>query len=182
VVVAGAVAVILLTATLHGSTVNAGEGGPTIPSVVPVELRVPAAGIDASVQDVGVDDDGSMGIPTNFSDVAWFSPGYAPGEFGHAVFDGHVSNVDSAAVFFNIEDLFPGARIYVTGGDGIVLTFQVSDVESYGLDGAPMQAIFGPSNWPEVVLITCGGGWHEDTHLFDHRTVVYAPLLDAPNP
>jgi sortase A len=181
-VAAGFLAFILLVVSLRSSTVNAGEAGPAIPTVMPVELQVPAAGIDASVQDVGVNDDGSMGVPNNFSDVAWFSPGYEPGEFGHAVFDGHVSNVDSAAVFFNVEDLFPGARIYVTGDDGTVLTFQVSDVESYILDGAPMQNIFGPSDWPEVVLITCGGGWHEDTHLFDHRTVVYAPLLDAPSP
>jgi hypothetical protein len=160
----------------------AGSGGPAIPAVTPIELRVPAVGIDASVQNVGVDDDGSMGVPSNFSDVAWFAPGYQPGEFGHAVFDGHVSNIDSAAVFYNVEDLWPGARIYVTGNDGTVLTFQVDDVESYQLDSAPMHAIFGPSDWPAVVLITCGGGWHEDTHLFDHRTVVYSQLLDISSP
>jgi hypothetical protein len=150
-----------------------------IPAIVPVQLRVPAVGIDASVQDVGVTDDGSMDVPSNFSDVAWFAQGYQPGEFGHAVFDGHVSNVDSAAVFYNVENLLPGARIYVTGSDGTVLMFQVSAIESYGLDVAPLDSMFGPSDWPEVVLITCGGGWHEDTHLFDHRTVVYARLMSV---
>jgi len=141
-----------------------------------MKLRIPAAGIDAAVQRVGVADDGSMGVPSNFADVAWFSPGYRPGEFGRAVFDGHVSNVESAAVFFHVEDLAPGARIYVTGDVGTLLTFQVTRVESYPLDGAPLAQIFGASDWPEVVLITCGGGWHEDVHLFDHRTVVYSSL------
>ena len=157
----------------------AGPDVESIPSIRPVELRVPAAGIDATVQVVGFAHDGSMDVPSNFADVAWFSPGYQPGEFGHAVFDGHVSNVDSAAVFFYVEDLFPGAKIFIRGDDGTVLTFQVSDIESYGLDAAPLDSMFGPSDWPEVVLITCGGGWHEDVHLFDHRTVVYAMFVSV---
>lgn len=183
--VAAAIALLCIAgplAQIRVAPALAGEIPDSIPSVFPVKLRVPVIGIDASVQDVGVTDDGSMDVPNNFSDVAWFSAGYQPGEFGHAVFDGHVSNVESAAVFFNVEDLFPGANIYVTGSDGTVLTFQVSDVESYGLDVAPLDSMFGPSDWPQVVLITCGGGWHEDTHLFDHRTVVYSQLMSVSSP
>jgi sortase A len=157
----------------------AGGDQPSFPAVTPVNLRVPAAGINAFVQQVGTADDGSMDVPSNFSDVAWFSPGYKPGEFGRAVFDGHVSNVDSAAVFFYVEDLTPGAKIIVTGDDGSALTFQVSSVRSYPMDSAPLDEIFGPSDWPQIVLITCGGEWHEDIHLFDHRTVVYASLVDV---
>jgi len=163
---------------LHVSPAVANDGTDRIiPIIKPVELRVPAAGIDATVQQVGMADDGSMDVPSNFTDVAWFSPGYAPGEFGNAVFDGHVSNIDSEAVFFYVEDLRPGATIYINGDDGTVLSFRITDVESYGLDSAPLDRIFGPSDWPGLVLITCGGGWHEDLHLFDHRTVVYASLF-----
>jgi sortase A len=160
-------------------SIAADDDSPPISAVVPVELRVPAAGIDAHVQQVGTTDDGSMDVPSNFSDVAWFAPGYRPGEYGSAVFDGHVSNVDSAAVFFYVEDLAPGNKVYVKGDDGTELMFQVTAVKSYPLDGAPMDEIFGSTDWPRLALITCGGDWHEDIHLFDHRTVVYASLVSV---
>jgi sortase (surface protein transpeptidase) len=158
----------------------AAPAAPAVPAISdPVELRVPAAGIDAAVESVGTEPDGSMGVPSNFSDAAWFSEGYLPGQDGRAVFDGHVSSVNAAAVFFHVEDLPVGAKVVVTGADGTELTFRVTDVEQYPMDSTPMDVIFGPSDRPEVVLITCGGGWHEDVHLFDHRTVAYAALAGS---
>jgi sortase A len=151
----------------------------SVPVINPVELRIPAIGVDANVQDVALAPDGSMDIPSNFTDVAWYTLGYAPGQAGNAVFDGHVSSTDAAGVFFNIQDLVPGNLVSVIGDDGTVLTFQVDDVESYPLDSAPVDTIFGSTGVPQIVLITCGGDWHPDVHLFDHRTVVYAPLVSV---
>jgi sortase A len=148
----------------------------------PVELRIPSLGVDAAVQSVGVEADGSMGIPSNFEDVAWFASGYKPGEDGRAVFDGHVSSTDAAAVFYHVEDLRRGSRIYVTDEDGVELTFQVTEVDSYPLDRTPVDTIFAGTDWPQVVLITCGGEWHPDVQLFDHRTVVYASLVTPESP
>jgi len=165
-------------ALFHAHVVAAGDM-PNAAITDPVELRVPDAGIDAAVESVGMNSDGSMGVPSNFSDAAWFADGYLPGQDGHAVFDGHVSSVDAAAVFFYVEDLHLGAPVFVTGADGTVLTFKVTDVEQYPLDATPMDNIFGASDRPEVVLITCGGDWHEDVHLFDHRTVAYASLAGS---
>ncbi len=176
---AGLVAVMLGLTVRTPALADSAATPPGVSAVAPVELRVPAAGIDASVQDVSTTDDGSMDVPSNFTDVAWYAPGYKPGQLGHAVFDGHVSNVESAAVFFYVEDLSPGDSIYVRGDGGTTLQFVVTDIESYPLDGTPLDQIFGPSDWPQVVLITCGGDWHPDVHLFDHRTVVYASLVPA---
>lgn len=180
--VAASIAALALLGISPPALAGSGGAAAGIPEIRPVELSVPAIGIDAAVQDVGMATDGSMDVPDNFTDVAWFSPGYEPGDFGHAVFDGHVSNVDSAAVFFNVEDLETGASIYVTGDDGTTLRFEVTDLEFYPLDNTPMDQIFGASDWPEVVLITCGGDWHPDVHLFDQRVVVYASLVDAASP
>jgi len=172
-------AILGMGAVLVRAHVVAAGDMPSVAIADPVELRVPDAGIDAAVESVGTNPDGSMGVPSNFSDAAWFSEGYQPGQDGHAVFDGHVSSVDAAAVFFHVEDLHRGAQVFVTGADGTILTFQVTDVEQYPLDATPMDNIFGASQLPEVVLITCGGNWHEDVHLFDHRTVAYASLTQS---
>ena len=113
--VLSAMLALILLLIPSGIGVNAGSDGPSIPAIAPVRLRVPAAGINATVQWVGTTDDGSMDVPSNFSDVAWFSPGFRPGDYGSAVFDGHVSNVDSEAVFFYVEDLKTGGQ---RDGDG----------------------------------------------------------------
>lgn len=174
------VASLIVLSALMRAPALADNGPPAdIPAINPVELQIPAIGVDANVQDVGLTADGDMDIPSNFTDVAWFAPGYQPGAAGNAVFDGHVSSTDAAAVFFNVQDLVAGNLINVTGDAGTVLTFQVDDVESYPLDSAPVDTIFGNTGWPQVVLITCGGDWHPDVHLFDHRTVVYAPLVSV---
>ncbi|MGI8549529.1 MAG: class F sortase [Dehalococcoidia bacterium] len=173
-----AVALIMLTGMSYAPLLADSEA-PQIPAIYPVALAVPSIGIDANVQYVGVADDGSMDIPSNFEDAAWYQPGYLPGQPGNAVFDGHVSSTAAEAVFFHVQDLKIGARISVTGADGTVLTFQVAEVEMYALDSAPVAKIFGSTGWPQVVLITCGGDWHPDLHLFDHRTVVYAPLASV---
>lgn len=174
--IAPVIAALALGLFLVTSPALADNSG-SVPALNPVELQIPSIGLDAAIQYVGLSPDGSMDVPSNFTDAAWFSLGYRPGEPGNAVFDGHVSSTDKAAVFFYIEDLKPGALIYVTGDDGTVETFQVSDVESYGLTNPPLDQIFGSTGQPQIVLITCGGAWHPDVHLFDHRTVVYAPLV-----
>lgn len=177
-----AIVLALCLPALQPASLRAGDAGATDQAVGidPVELRVPAAGIDAAVQDVGLEPDGSMGVPSNFEDVAWFSAGYRPGEYGHAVFDGHVSSTDAAAVFYHVEDLHRGQSIYVSGEDGSVLTFRVTDVKSYPMNDTPLDEIFGASERPQLVLITCGGDWHPDIHLFDHRTIVFSSIVSPP--
>src|SRR5438034_1456353 len=55
------------------------------PATPPVRLLVPAIGVDAAVEAVGVDGQGGMGTPARAEDVAWFQPGSRPGDVGDAV-------------------------------------------------------------------------------------------------
>lgn len=150
---------------------------PATPTVInPVELIIPAIGVDANIQDVGLADDGSMGVPVGFTDAAWYDLGVAPGQLGNAVFTGHISSTASPGVFYNIDQLGPGNTIHVIGDDGTEQIYIVQEVDTDSAGSVPLDQIFAPTAQPGVVLITCTGDWDPVAHLFSNRVVVWATL------
>jgi LPXTG-site transpeptidase (sortase) family protein len=143
-----------------------------------VRLKVPSLGVDASVEQVGKKADGSMGTPSAFGNVAWYSPGSKPGAAGNAVFAGHVNNaLTKAGVFSHLSQIKQGARIEVWGKDGRSLDFEVVSIEQYPAETAPAEAVFSTEGSPQIILITCEGDWDAAAHSFDKRLVVVGRLL-----
>ena len=150
---------------------------PVAPTVInPVELIIPAIGVDANIQDVGLADDGTMGVPVGFTDAAWYDLGVAPGQPGNAVFTGHISSTAAPGVFYNIDQLGPGNTIHLIGDDGTEQIYIVQEVDNDSADSVPLDQIFAPTSQPGVVLITCTGDWDPVAHLFSNRVVVWATL------
>ncbi len=151
---------------------------------MPVRLVIPSLHIDAPIEDVAMDDDGSMGSPSTADSVAWFEPGFRPGDPGNAVIAGHVDWVDRAAVFWFVKDLSAGDEVDVVYDDGSQTAFTVDDVENYDDADIPMDEIFGTSDQPHLNLVTCAGVFSHVTHSYNQRTVVYTTLasLDANTP
>ncbi|TME56799.1 MAG: class F sortase, partial [Chloroflexi bacterium] len=54
----------------------------------PVEISIPAQGIDAPVERVGLLTNGAMAVPQFVSDAGWLESGSAPGSVGNAVIGG----------------------------------------------------------------------------------------------
>ena len=155
--------------------------GPAITTLaqplVPARLDIPAIGVHATVEQVVVKADGSMGTPHNFTDVGWYSLGVKPGEPGNAVIDGHVNNaLTTAGVFEHLGDLKAGDYVTVSDTGGHALVYKVGQVERYGADSAPLSDIFATAGPSQLVLITCDGDWVQAKHSFDKRLVVYASL------
>ena len=61
------------------------------PSGLPLRLRVPSIGVDASIEYVGLTKAGAMEVPKLHPNVAWYSLGTRPGDRGSAVIAGHYS-------------------------------------------------------------------------------------------
>jgi len=149
--------------------------GSTTPALVPVRLEIPSIGVDAKVEQVGKKDDGSMGTPSTFGDVAWYAPGSAPGAAGNAVIDGHVNNaLTTAGVFEHLSQIALGDPITVLNASGTPLTYIVTSVQEYPADTAPAASIFATSGPSQLVLITCDGSWVPSEKSFDKRLVVFA--------
>jgi len=148
------------------------------PGDQPARLSIPALTIDASVQEVGINAKGNMGIPSNYQDVAWYKYGTTPGEFGSAVIDGHVDNgLGLDGVFKHLGDIKIGDDVFVETQKGERLHFVVIDIESYPYTATPDDVIFNKADAAYLNLITCEGKWVKSDKTYDERLVVYTALV-----
>lgn len=145
----------------------------------PVRIRIPALGVDAEVQHVGVNAKGNMAVPTNYTDTAWYENGPAPGDRGSAVIAGHVNNgLGLSGVFEHLKDLTVGDDIYIERADGEEVHFVVIGSRVYPYTDAPEEVIFNPSGSARLNLITCDGSWVQEDKTYDQRLVVFTRLAD----
>lgn len=150
----------------------------TLPGDYPVRLEIPSLEIDADVQHVGINADGNMANPSNFTDVGWYKYGPAPGENGSAVLAGHVDNgLGLSGIFKHLDSVSPGDDIYVTTEAGNTLRFEVVSVRSYPYNETPAEIVFNPGGQPRLNLITCAGNWLAQEKTYDERLVVSARFV-----
>jgi len=198
---------VLLTLTLTGSIGTKGYSGPgTVvdvgnigdaltplptptqelppPSDAPImELVIPKYSVDAPVQVKGVDGNNVMQSPDGPTNVAWYDFSAKPGYGSNAVFSGHVDYIHyGAAVFWHLKDLTTGDMIEVHLQDGTVYKYAVVTINSISSDPSEeeLRDIVGPSKTDIVTLITCGGVFSQETHQYDHRTIVRAKRVLEP--
>jgi sortase A len=148
-----------------------------MPGELPERLRIPSLGISAFVRQVGVNAQGNMATPGNFTDVGWYKYGAVPGFMGSAVIDGHVDNALSLdGVFKHLGELKAGDDIYIDTASSTQLHFVVQEVASYLAEDVPLERVFTAKDAAGLNLITCDGTWVQGIKEYDHRLVVYAAL------
>jgi LPXTG-site transpeptidase (sortase) family protein len=168
-----------LTANVNSSGVISVTDTKSQNTSYPARLEIPKIGISAKVQQVGVRKDGSMGVPTNYTDVAWYKNGTLPGQTGSAVISGHQDNgLGTPAVFYKLDQLKVGDDVYMVRADGTKLHFKVVETKVYAYNSKePLNRIFNASNGTYLNLITCAGSWLQSARTNDKRLVVYTQLV-----
>ncbi|MFJ9945499.1 class F sortase [Streptomyces erythrochromogenes] len=152
---------------------------PALAPAVPDRVTIPAIGVDAPLDAVGLDDRGVMREPdfAKPDDAAWYDQGPTPGEAGAAAIVGHMDTPQAPrAVFFRLGELAKDARIQVHRDDGTTAVFAVDRIETFKKDAFPTDKVYGDTDGrPELRLITCGGNLTQDRH-WDSDVVVFAHL------
>jgi hypothetical protein len=164
------------------STATVGLGSSYNGSLNPARLVIPAIGVDAAVQSVGLfwNGNGEMSIPTNFTDVAWYNGGPRPGMPGSAVIDGHLDGHDvKEAVFYRLGDLKPGDLVKVIDGKGNIFTFSVIRLADYDYNASTNDIFSGDTSKARLNLITCAGDWLPSQKLYNQRVVVFTELVSS---
>jgi sortase (surface protein transpeptidase) len=59
-----------------------------------------------------------LDVPKDPDNVGWYKPGTLPGAHGNAVFAGHVDDLTSPAVFYDLHKLVNGDKIIVKDQNG----------------------------------------------------------------
>jgi hypothetical protein len=139
----------------------------------PEWLTVPAAGVSSSLVPLGLTADGQQAVPPleDQHQAGWFEGGPEPGEVGAAVIVGHVNGDGLPGVFANLTDVQAGDTVTVDGR-----TFTVYETATVPKHEFPRDEVYGPTDSPELRLITCGGVFDEAADSYAANVVVFARL------
>jgi Sortase domain len=146
-----------------------------LPSTSPIIVVIKKLGIDAPVEQAGVDRHGNMQVPVNPCDVAWFKTGPAPGAAGDAVLDGHLDWTSGPSVFWNLNKLKRGDEIDVLRAGGTRVRFIVSGLR-YIAHTTVDNGLFSSTGPPMLSLYTCAGTWDARAQTYTQRLIVDAAL------
>ena len=161
-------------------TVTTRDAAPTVvpQRPAPVRLAVPALGVDAPVEPVGVRDDGQMDLPDDVDRLGWYRFGPVPGAEGSAVLAGHVDDADQGlGALAPLRDAEPGAQVGVTDAAGTATRWRVVSREVIGKQALPVDRLFARTGEPRLVLVTCGGPFLPDVGGYRDNVVVVAEPL-----
>lgn len=138
-------------------------------------LTIDKINIRARILPMGINPDNSMQAPVNIFDSGWYDRSAKPGEAGASVIDAHASGPTRQGLFAYLDTLVAGDRVKVERGDGEVLEYEVSAVETVPLDSIDMEKVLRP--YGDVTeglnLITCAGRWLQNQQTYDQRAIVY---------
>lgn len=160
---------------------TAAAGSP-VPTVVPdageapapTLVEVPAIGVRARIVPLGLNGDGSLQVPEDFSQTGWWTGGPEPGEPGAAVIVGHVDSYRGPAVFFRLGELRRGDEILVHRRGGSRVSYVVDHVEQHPKDAFPTDAVYGHSDRVLLRLVTCGGDFDREARSYRDNLIVFA--------
>lgn len=146
--------------------------------ITPSLVEIPAINVSAEVESLGLTESGAMDVPETGDTVGWFHGGTKPGARGNAVMAGHVDDYEGPAIFFELKSLSIGDEVIIYEGDK-KLVFEVTRMESYPYNDAPLQEIFGYTNEQRLNLITCTGEFDREQGTHQERLVVYTQLKNS---
>ncbi|MGH3697598.1 MAG: class F sortase [Pseudonocardiaceae bacterium] len=139
-------------------------------------MTIPGIDVSAGIVPVGLQPDGSLAAPGDFSVAGWYTGGVTPGEPGPAVIVGHVDSHLGPAVFFRLRELVPGQSVVIETANDATLTFIVERIEQHPRDRFPTAEIYGATNQRALRLITCGGEFDRSAGSYRDNIVVFAGL------
>jgi sortase (surface protein transpeptidase) len=138
-----------------------------VPIAKPARLRIPAIGVDASIEEVGVIKDpqtgaSSIDIPHDTMDGAWYNGSVRPGQAGDSLIDGHLDWVAEAnrpagpRVFARLKELKVGDQVIVRTEGNAELHFRVDNSGDLPAGKTP-DWMLARSGLPQLTLVTCEG-------------------------
>ena len=140
---------------------------------------MPSIGVDAYLQNVGVDQHREVAVPNNIHMGGWFVDSVRPGEKGLSIIDGHLNGNSQDGIFINLEKVKSGDVYTIEFGDGSKKQFRIKDMRAVDLkEAASVLFSQDPGITNQLTLITCGGTYDQQARLYDKRVIVTSELVD----
>ena len=152
------------------------RGTPVANPSAPVRIQIPVIGASAPIDPMGLNADGSLEVPKNFSRAGYYTGRPTPGEIGPAIIVAHVDSKAGPAVFYRLRDLKAGNEVRVTRADGSEVVFVVDRVEQHPKNRFPTEAVYAPTPDATLRLITCGGSFDRSSRHYRDNVIAFAHL------
>ncbi|MDO8499582.1 MAG: sortase [bacterium] len=150
------------------------------PQGLPIRLKIPAISVDSAIEDALITKEGRMDVPEGSVNVAWFALGPHPGEKGSAVVGGHFGIKDGVPfVFYNLDKLKVGDKVYVVDDNGNTLAFIVRSFQSFDRNADATTVFTSTDGLAHLNLITCEGIWNQINGTYPERLVVFTDAIPA---
>jgi len=164
--------------TRPAATSEVGQVVTSLAHIAPVQLIVPAIGVDTSMVNLGLNVDGTLEVPVDYAKAGWFTGGNYPGDPSGppGLIAGHVDDTTGPAVFYDLRNLVAGDEVHVVRADNTVAVFAVTATAQYPKSEFPAAELYAPVESSEIVLITCTGDFNENTRSYLDNYVVRAQL------
>jgi sortase (surface protein transpeptidase) len=150
------------------------------PEAPPAQLSIPTIGVQTPLTRLGLGSDGTLEVPSDPSVAGWYALGPRPGDPGASVIAGHVDSWERPAVFYRLGELSPGSLVRIGLTNGTQVRFRVYAVRVFAKAAFPSNLVYGPTQGPELRLITCGGPWDSQTGHYLDNVVVFARYAGGP--
>lgn len=151
---------------------------PAIPTGLPVRLKIPIIGVDSAIEDAFITPEGRMDVPAGSVNVAWFALGPHPGDVGSAVIGGHFGIRNGVKfVFFDLDKLKIGDKVYIVNDRGETLAFQVRLIKLFDRTADATTVFTSSDGLAHLNLITCEGIWNKTNGNYPERRVVFTDLI-----
>lgn len=183
---------VLVTVAVAGLAGCGGEASPPAPphpavggsrprrrhrdgrSLTPLHLTIPSLGVSTRLVRLGLNEDGTVEVPTAPETAGWFRLGTVPGQRGSSVILGHVDSADGPAVFADLSTMRTLDRVLVALSDDTLVTFEVTGVETYANADFPAERVYaGTSRGRQLNLVTCGGEYDRQAGGYQSNVVVF---------
>ncbi|MDP2648550.1 MAG: sortase [bacterium] len=153
-----------------------------IPEGLPVRLKIPVIGVDSAIEDALITPDGRMDVPSGTINVAWFALGPNPGEVGSAVIGGHYGIYEDnigPTVFYYLDQIKVGDKIYIEDDKGDTLAFQVREIKLFDRNADATPVFTSQDGLAHLNLITCEGIWNRVNDTYPKRRVIFTDAIPS---
>ncbi len=175
--------IIAVPSVIASSTIPAAPAAAAASGTgLPMRMIIPTLNVVANVQFNGLKPDFTLEVPTNVTDVGWFTGSVRPGQQGVSIVTGHVAQIRNSVatkpgVFFNLNMLKPGDKLYVINDKGETTTFVVRELRTYDAAADSKDVFTSGDNGTHLNLITCEGVWDQSQLEFSQRLVVFTDAV-----
>ena len=150
-----------------------------LPKGAPCRIKIRSIGVDAPVIELGLRSNGTLEVPTDYSETGWWKGGAKPGQIGSAVIVGHVDNRRGPAVFYKLPKLKAGDIVTVSRVKKPPVHYVIEDKGVWAKSNFPSEIVYGPTPISEIRLITCGGVFNPATGHYADNVIAFGRMIGS---